>query len=649
MKGEASNELMTFLIEEVLRHGSDTLPAATEKRLAEIRRDKPSVPVIYVSSGSASVIAGSEKSAAAAELYLKEMDINGLIVRTGGHGPAVFEPVICIHLPGKNRLVFRNITEDKVEATLNGVFHNDMPMEDLVAQSGSTGFEAWQGIAFIEDIPFFKLQKRVVLSNCGYYDPENIEEYIARGGYRAFLKTIRNYTHVEVCDIIERSGLRGRSGGGFTTGLKWKYALNSPADNRYLICNAKESDPGSYADRSVLEGDPHRLIEGICIASYAIGASNAVIYLKTGSPHPLAKLKKALEAAREYGIIGHNILSSGFNLDIVIREEAGAFVCGEETALIGSLEGKRGMPELKPPYPTSDGLYGKPTVINNVETLMNVPLIMARGPEWFRTMGTAGSKGTKLFSLGGRGRYTGLIEVEMGTTFRTIVERISDGIRDGKAFKALQIGGPSGTFITDNNLDLPVDFDALRENGIAMGSGGLIIIDETTCMVDFVRYYMEFIHKESCGKCIPCREGTGRMLEILENIIRKPHSEDSNATLERFKGVMQLEIIASVMKDTSLCGLGQTAPNPFISALNNFREEFEEHIFDRRCRANVCRGLRTFSIDVDKCTGCTVCASKCPVNAIYGTRLQPFFIVDDKCIGCGICYDVCKFSAVTVR
>lgn len=649
MKENREGDTREFLVREILMHGSDTLPAASGKRLAEIRRDKPSVPVIYVASGSAALIAGSARSAEAAELYLTEMRIRGLVVKTGCHGPAAFEPMVCVHLPGKNKLIFRNITEDKIETLLNGVFHNDMPEEDLVGQTGSTGFESWHEIPFIEELPFFRLQKRVVLGNCGFYDPESIEEYIARGGYRAFLKTIRNYTHEEVCDIVERSGLRGRSGGGFVTGLKWKYALNSASDNRYLICNAKESDPGSYADRSVLEGDPHRLIEGICIASYAIGASNAVIYLKTGSPHPLARLRKALEATRDYGIIGHNILTSGFNLDIVVREEAGAFVCGEETALIASLEGKRGMPELKPPYPTTSGLYGKPTVINNVETLMNVPLIMSHGPEWFRAMGTAGSKGTKLFSLGGRGRFTGLIEVEMGTPFRTIVDAIADGIRDGKAFKALQIGGPSGTFITEQNLDLPVDFDILREKGIAMGSGGLIIIDETTCMVDFVRYYMEFIHKESCGKCIPCREGTGRMQEILENIIRKPNTEDSNATLERFKGVMQLETIASVMKDTSLCGLGQTAPNPFISAMTNYREEFEEHIFDRRCRANVCRGLRTFSIDVDKCTGCTVCAAKCPVNAIYGTRLQPFFIVEDKCIGCGICYDVCKFSAVTVK
>ncbi len=649
MKEAADFDIKKFLKEEVLRRSSDTLNPDTEKTLAEIRRDRPSVPVIYINTGSAAIIAGGLRSAAAVEEYLREMNFKAEVVKVGCHGPATFEPIICIHLPGKNKLIFRNITEEKVESLLNGVFHNDMPEEDLVAQTGNIGFEAWQGIPFVDDIPWFRLQKRVVMNNCGFYDPCSIEEYIARGGYISFLKTIRNYTFEEVCDIIEKSGLRGRSGGGFVTGLKWKYALNSASDNRYLVCNAKESDPGSFTDRTVLEGDPHRLIEGICIASYAIGASNAIIYLKTGSVHSIDRLSRALDAARDYGILGHNIFSSGYNLDIILRNEAGAFVCGEETALIASLEGKRGMPELKPPYPTTAGLYGKPTVINNVETLMNVPVIMEKGPEWFRSMGTPGSKGTKLFSVGGRGRLTGLIEVEMGTTFRTIVENIADGIKDSREFKTLQIGGPSGTFITEKNLDLPVDYDILSENGTAMGSGGLIILDETTCLVDFVRYYMEFIHKESCGKCIPCREGTGRMLEILENVIRKPLAEDSNATLERFKGVMQLETIASVMKDTSLCGLGQTAPNPFISALSNYREEFEEHIFDRRCRANVCRGLRTFTIDVDKCTGCTVCASKCPANAIYGTRLQPFFIVDDKCIGCGICNEVCKFNAITVK
>lgn len=642
-------ELKLFLINEVLRNESDTLSAEIKKRLSEIRREKPSVPVIYVSSGAAAIIAGAEKSEAAIKTYLIDMDMKAMVIDVGCHGPAVFEPMICIHLPGKNKLIFRNITEEKVESLLNGVFHSDMPEDDLVGQQGSKGFEAWHSIPFLDDIPYFRLQKRVVLNNCGCYDPASIEEYIANGGYRTYVKTIRNYTFEEVCDIIEKSGLRGRSGGGYSTGLKWKHALNTASDKRYLICNAKESDPGAFTDRSILEGDPHRLLEGICIASYAIGASNAIIFLKALSDQALARMQTAIDKAREYGLIGHNIFSSGYNLEVTIRSEAGAFVCGEETALIASLEGKRGMPELKPPYPTAAGLFGKPTVINNVETLMNVPLIMQNGPDWFRTMGTAGSKGTKIFSIAGRGRFTGIIEVEMGTTFRTIVEDIADGVRDGKAFKSLQIGGPAGKFLPEEKLDTPVDYEAIAQAGVPMGSGGLIIVDESTCMVDLVRYYMSYIHKESCGKCIPCREGTGRMLEILENIIRKPLTDDSNATLERFKGVMQLETIASVMKDTSLCGLGQTAPNPFISALEYYREEFEEHIFDRRCRANVCRGLRTFSINVDKCTGCTACASKCPVNAIYGTRLQPFFIVDEKCIGCGICHEVCKFSAISVR
>jgi NADH:ubiquinone oxidoreductase subunit F (NADH-binding)/Pyruvate/2-oxoacid:ferredoxin oxidoreductase delta subunit len=643
------SEIKEFLIEEVLKNESETIPAAAEKRLAEIRRDRPSVPVIYISSGSAALIAGAARTASAIESYVSDMGIRAEVVRVGCHGPSVFEPMICVHIPGKNKLIFRNITDDKAEALLNGVFHSDMPEEDLVAQMGNTGFEAWHGIPFLNDLPYFRLQKRVVLNNCGCYDPENIVEYISRGGYRSYVKTIRNYTFEEVCDIIEKSGLRGRSGGGFLTGLKWKYALTTASDKRYLVCNAKESDPGSFADRSIIEGDPHRLIEGVCIASYAISASNAIIFLKAASELSLARLNSAIEQAREYGLIGHNIFNSGYNLDITIRIEAGAFVCGEETALIASIEGKRGMPELKPPYPTASGLFDKPTVINNVETLMNVPLIMQNGPDWFRNIGTPGSKGTKVFSIGGRGRLTGIVEVEMGTSFRTIVENIADGIKDGKRFKSLMIGGPSGKFIPEEKLDTIVDFDEIMKAGAAMGSGGMIIVDETTCMVDLVRFYMSYIHKESCGKCIPCREGTGRMLEILENIIRKPLTDDSNATLERFKGVMQLETIASVMKDTSLCGLGQTAPNPFISALENYREEFEEHIFDRRCQANVCRGLRTFSINVEKCTGCTACAAKCPTNAIYGTRLQPFFIVEDKCIGCGICHEVCKFSAISVR
>lgn len=642
-------DLKTFLINKVLLIESDTLPAETERVLQQVRRDRTDVPVIHVSSNTSSIIAGAGRTYNALKAYVDENQHGTLIVRVGCTGPANYEPVVCILLPGKNKLFFRNITEEKVEPLLNGVFHNDISEEDLLGQSGSKGFELWPGINFVNELPFFAHQKRIVLGNCGCYDPESIEEYIARGGYRTFIKTIRHYTYEEVCDIIERSGLRGRSGGGYLTGLKWKQALNTSSNARYLICNAKESDPGSFSDRTVLESDPHRLIEGMAIAAYAIGASNAILYLKSGSLYARERVQRAIDRARDYGIVGHNIYSSGYNLEISIKTEPGAFVCGEETALINSLEGKRGMPQLKPPYPTTSGLSGKPTVINNVETLMNVPLIMQNGPEWFRSIGTEKSPGTKIFSITGRGRMSGVVEVEMGTTLKTILDEIVDGIKDGKEFKAIQLGGAQGMFITGEDLETGVDFDDLRQKGLGMGSGGFVVIDETTCMVDLVRYYMQFIRNESCGKCIPCREGTGRMLEILESVIKKPANEESGTTLERFKGVMQLETISTVMKDASLCGLGQTAPNPFVSAMKNFREEFEEHIFDRKCRANLCRGLRTFTINVEKCTGCTVCAGKCPVNAIYGTRLQPFFIVEDKCIGCGICYDVCKFSAVVVR
>lgn len=643
------SDLKKIMTELVLLADTDNLPADMRKLLQELRREKSNHPIIYVSSGTASFIAGSEKTLTAVNSYITENNLKAEIVRVGCSGPMNFEPVVCIQLPGKNRLFFRNITEEKVEPLLNGVFHNDIDEKDIAGQAGKTGFEMWQGIPFIDELPYFSYQKRIVLENCGCYDPENINEYIARGGFRAFVKAVSNYTFEEVCDIVEKSGLRGRSGSGYPTGLKWKQALNTVSTSRFLICNARESDPGAFADRVLIESDPYRLIEGMAIAAYAIGASDAIVFMRKDTELARKRLQSAIDMTRDYGIIGNDIFSGGYSLDISIRTDPGAFVCGEETALISTLEGKRGMPQIKPPYPANSGLAGKPTVINNVETLMNVPIIMSNGPEWFRNIGTEESPGTKVFAVGGKGRRCGVVEVEMGTSIRTVIEDIADGIREGKDFKAIQLGGPSGVFVSPDDLDITIDYDTMSEKGIGMGAGGFIIHDETTCIVDLVRFQMEFMRNESCGKCIPCREGTGRMLEILENVIRKPADEDSGTTLERFKGVMQLENIASVMIDTSLCGLGQTAPNPFLSALKNFREEFEEHIFDRKCRANICRGLRTFVIDVDKCTGCTACASKCPVNAIYGTRLQPFFIVDEKCTGCGICYEICKFSAIMVK
>jgi NADH:ubiquinone oxidoreductase subunit F (NADH-binding) len=443
----SSIDYKNFLIDKVLLSETDNLPGDTEKVLEKIRRERNERITIYVSSGTSSIISGSKMTLAAVKQYVDENGSEADIVQVGCTAPTNFEPLVCIQMPGKNKLYYRNITEEKVEPLLDGVFHSDISTDDLVGQSGSRGFGIWPGIGFIDELQWFRLQKRVVLGNCGCYDPENIAEYIARGGYRAFVKTIRNYTHEDVCSIVEKSGLRGRSGGGYLTGQKWRYALSTPANTRYLICNAKESDPGAFTDRTILESDPHRLIEGIAISAYAIGASTAIIFIRTGSEHARSRLARALEQALMYGLLGHNIFSSGYNLDIVIKKEPGAFVCGEETALISTLEGKRGMPQLKPPYPTTSGLFGKPTVINNVETLMNVPLIMQNGPDWFNSIGTEGSKGTKVFAVAGKGRFSGLVEVEMGTSLRTIVEDIADGIRDGLELKAVQLGGASGSFV----------------------------------------------------------------------------------------------------------------------------------------------------------------------------------------------------------
>ncbi|MGC9341208.1 MAG: NADH-ubiquinone oxidoreductase-F iron-sulfur binding region domain-containing protein, partial [Bacteroidales bacterium] len=450
-----------------------------------------------------------------------------------------------------------------------------------------------------------------------------------------------------ICDLVEESGLRGRSGSGFSTGKKWKVAYSASADRKYLVCNAEESDPGAFMDRALMEGNPHLLIEGICIASYAIGAAKAFIYIRSEYTQSIKRIENAIKRAFDYGLLGHNIYGSGFNLDIVVRKGPGAFVCGEETALIKSLEGRRGMPRSKPPYPAMVGFHKMPTVINNVETLSNVPFVIGKGPKWFKNIGVNDNYGTKIFAISGKAQFPGLVEVEMGTNLKDIVFGIARGVKPGQKFKAVQLGGPTGFILPEEELDIDLTFEAFAEKKMKMGSGGIVVIDEKVCILDVVKYYMNFMEKQSCGKCIPCREGTRRMSEIMESITRKPQ-DDTNprATLERFKGVMQLESLAEVMKDTSLCGLGQAAPNPVNSTLKYYREEYEEHIFDRKCRANVCGELRTYTIDVDLCTGCSVCAKKCPVDAIIGTKLHPYFIVREKCIGCGICYDSCKFSAI---
>lgn len=636
----------TDLLRSIVQLDSKEYSQKIKSDVELLNRNKLVRPLILISSGTSALVAGAEKTYNAVLDYIKDRNIDAELIKTGCLGICNMEPVLSVQLPGRTRVSFSCITTEKVTPLLDDVFHNTIPPEFLLAQHRNPKLDAWLDVPFIDELPFFKLQHRIILKDNGIIDPYNIEEYIARGGYHAFLKTIRTYTYDELCEIIESSGLRGRSGSGFLTGKKMKIAKDTPSDQKYIICNAEESDPGAFMDRAIMEGNPHLLLEGLAIAAYGIGADKAYIYLRTEYNEAIEKLQHAIRSANETGILGHDIFESGYNLDIEIKKGPGAFVCGEETALIYSLEGKRGMPQTKPPYPANSGYHRKPTVINNVETLSNIPFILAEGPQNFRKIGVPGNSGTKIFAISGKAKTTGLIEVPLGTDFRKIIYEIAGGIENDKEFKAMHLGGPSGCILPAKFLDTAITYESLESVNAVLGSGGLIIIDEETCIVDLVKYYMDFMQDQSCGKCIPCREGTKRISEILENISKKPLDENSHTTLERFKGVMQLESLASVMKDTSLCGLGKTAANPVISSLNHFREEYEEHIFNRNCQANICTELRTYYIDVELCTGCSICAKKCPADAIYGSPRHPYFIVEDRCTGCGICFDVCKFSAI---
>lgn len=606
-------------------------------------------PIIYVCVSTSSIAAGILETIEAIKNYVKERDINAEIRTTGSLGWNSYDPIIYVQVPGKNKLAFKYVTVDNHLEILDAILNQIIPEEFLIGQFRGDLKETWEKVPFIDELDFFRLQKRVVLDNIGYIDPENIEQYIASGGYMSFSKVIRNYTPDEVCEIVSKSHLRGRGGGGYLTGEKWYKALNTAGAQKYLVCNADESDPGAYMDRTLIENDPHKVIEGIAIAAYAIGSVKAFVYIRNKYHLAVERLQKAIDDAHEYGLLGHNVLESGYNLDVVIRKGAGAYVCGEETALIRSLEGKRGMPQTKPPHPTEKGLFGKPTVVNNVETLANVPTIISNGPDWFKEMGTQEAKGTKIFSVAGHVNRIGVFEIEMGTSLKTVIYDLLGGIKNEKKFKALQIGGPSGGIVSKENIDVLIDYKALQEIGTDIGSGGMFVLDDENCIIDFIKYFMNFIQNESCGKCIPCREGSKKMYGILNNITKKPSKESQYNTLDRFKGVIQLEGLAKVLKETSLCGLGQTAAVPVLSTLRWFREEYEEHIFDRYCRAGICKELRTFYIDVEKCTGCSVCAKKCPANAIIGTPRNPYFIVENKCIGCGDCFDLCKFGAITVH
>ena len=579
----------------------------------------------------------SSNSMQIADLLEEEVAKKGLgeevkVVRTGCFGLCALGPVMIVYPEGTfySRVKIEDVPEIVEEHLYKGRVVDRLVYRE---HEGNENVE----VPSLQETGFYKTQLRVALRNCGLINPEEIDEYIAMDGYAALGKVLTEMTPEDVIQVMKDSGLRGRGGGGFPTGMKWEFAARNKVPQKYVVCNADEGDPGAFMDRSVLEGDPHAVLEAMAIAGYAIGANKGYIYVRAEYPIAVQRLDIAIKQAREYGLLGENIFDSGFSFDIETRLGAGAFVCGEETALLTSIEGNRGEPKAKPPFPANKGLYGQPTIINNVETLANIPQIILKGAEWFSSMGTEKSKGTKVFALGGKIVNTGLVEIPLGTTLREIIFDIGGGIPGGKKFKAAQTGGPSGGCIPAEHLDTPIDYDNLTRIGSMMGSGGLIVMDETTCMVDVARFFLDFTVDESCGKCTPCRIGTRRLLEMLDKIT------EGKATLEDLD---KMEELCHSIQNNAMCALGQTAPNPVLSTLKYFREEYEAHVVEKRCPAGVCKNLMRYEIVADKCKGCTLCARKCPVGAITGKVKEPHVIDQNKCIKCGACMEGCKFSAI---
>ncbi len=588
---------------------------------------------ISVCSGTCCVAAGSMELKDALQAEVEKNKLEGISIETRGcTGMCSYGPIL-VSTP--DNIYFKDITLEDVPGFVNDYLKNGRPMTDKVIEVPA-GDEM---IPMISDVGFFKYQMTVALRNRGLIDPEKIDDYIARDGYMAVAKALKEMTPEQIISEIKKSGLRGRGGGGFFTGLKWEFCNKTPGEIKYILCNGDEGDPGAFMDRSVLESDPHAIIEGMTIGAKAVGAHEGYIYVRAEYPLAIDRLTLAITQAREYGLLGKDILGSGFDFDIDLYFGAGAFVCGEETALMQSIEGKRGMPRPRPPFPAQKGLWGKPTVLNNVETFANVPRIILKGAEWFASRGTAESKGTKVFALSGDVNNIGLIEVPMGIPLRRIVYDIGGGIKGGRKLKAVQIGGPSGGCLPESLIDTTVDYESIVKTGAIVGSGGMVVMDEKSCMVDIARFFLEFTADESCGKCTPCRVGTKALLNKLIDITQGRGKEGDIELLEE----MSKNIIAS-----SLCGLGQTAPNPVLTTIRYFRDEYEAHIYEKRCPAHKCTALVVYTINEEKCTGCTACARKCPVQAITGVKKEPHKLDQDLCIKCGQCYDACKFDAVEV-
>lgn len=637
---------------------------------------KESRIVFYVGAGTCGLAAGAEEILKQLQIEIVSRGLDAEVKTVGCLGYCEREPIVDVRLPGLSRVSFGNVDKKGLIRIIDsyvgqgiipgelllGVALGEPPMTALIEPEPKAQARQMP-VSLMEDLPFLSKQCRRVLANCGKIDPENMDEYVAEGGYQALRKALENSPQW-VIDQVKASQLRGRGGAGFPTGLKWQFTAAEKAERKFVVCNADEGDPGAFMDRSLLEGDPHRVLEGILLAGYAIGAQKGYVYVRAEYPLAIARLKNAIEQMKKAGYLGDNIMGSDFSFTIELKMGAGAFVCGEETALLASVEGQRGIPRPKPPFPSSKGLWGFPTLINNVETLANVPDIIARGPEWFAGVGTGRSKGTKVFSLTGKVKNSGLIEVPMGITLREIVYDLGGGVANDREFKAAQIGGPSGGCIPARLLDTPIDYDSLLQAGAMMGSGGLVVMDDQTCMVEVARFFLSFVKSESCGRCTPCREGTTRLYEMLERVVTPQRVIDAEAEniptdIRVMLGMDEpfdpdaflddLHELAAVIKDTSACGLGQTAPNPVLSTLQHFENEYRAHLLDQVCPAGQCKQFLTYTIDAEKCTGCGLCKSECPSDAISGERRQPHVIDQELCARCGNCVDVCSFGAITGR